>query len=57
MLKLFVTGWKDWPKRSQAAAQGNAQQAAVVLAQQRREREDAERYVADVTRRRGRQRR
>lgn len=42
----WLAPWKGWAERSQTHAQGNAQQAAIALAQQRRAREDAERFVA-----------
>jgi hypothetical protein len=38
--------WKGWAERSQTAARGNAQQASIVLAQLRREREDVDQFVA-----------
>lgn len=48
MFRSLLTHWKWW-ERSQRVARSNAQQAAIVLEQQLRDWEDAERFVAEVT--------
>lgn len=59
MLRSWLTSWTSRvAEKTQEGAQDNARLAAGELAEQRREREDAERYVEDVVtrRRRGRAR-
>jgi hypothetical protein len=49
MREAWTIHWINWPVHSNQVAKRNAQRAATICAQRRREREDVDVFVASVT--------